>query len=1135
MGANDVGNNLYVYSASAGAGKTTTITREYIRLALSRRNNYKHIQAVTFTNKATAEMKKRILDELYNIASDLPINISDEDLKKLRKAISPTGDPNDSKTLREEAKHCLRSMLIDYESFRISTIDAFFQEILRSFARELNLSGSFRIELESKDILKKACQAVLVDEQNVRDSKVLQWVTQVWLEEFRRGENYLAEKIISKLSEELLRDKVREIYAPKSGGGELSKTSFPSMESVERLKEAIEAYNAEFFRILNALSEEIFRLVSPATERGIEFKQSGIIFRATRHAKHPSDIAKTRFYSRTMQAVWTDPRNLYTKGNIPTVNALLDFDAIGKALSQYEEFIKNELSILFSNVAISKQLPSLGLLSAIDTKIKEIQKNTNSLLLADAPSLIRNILEDEGGVPFLYERLGSQIKHHMIDEFQDTSVVQYRNFKPLLDDSLSSGEPASQESIIVGDVKQSIYRWRNSDSTLLSSLGQETQWRIVPKSLGDNWRSAKNIINFNNNLYEYLSGRMKQHFEELLSAVALSEEQKERLTTLVNILRTNYQGAEQNPKREATGYVCLHRFAYEAIKEHEGEGDASWDDSDEMSEHNAQEVELPLEARLKYQLPMQIRHIVNRGYKLGDIAILVRTNAQASYIAKILLDAETKEGEFDFISEDALAPTEAVSVNFVMATLHYIIEPESIRCRENLSSLYRVLCGEEFPDEEFEALTNNGRKSLYETLELIIARYKALIDKGECPYLVKLLDTALAFQQDLSVDIADFIGLWREKGSSLRLSMAQNDDKMQIMTIHKSKGLDFPVVLIPFLYIDLTPKGGGKSNFLWCDNPFAEESGISKVPIGVSSSLLRTQFAADYLEECILTSLDALNMLYVATTRAKDEMHLWLIDDAFKAKEQLKKLKLPDETEYYHTSITGFLLDELSREGALEIKKYYTELQYNEEDSYSLKKDSPKTSGEHPNQRLVIEGLESYDISGRIEELREGLVHFERERRRNYGNLMHSILSHIERSKDCERALQIALRNGELKHEDMAQVRESLDKLLAHPVAQQWFDGTGTILNESAILGVERVFRPDRVISYGDKDLAVIVDYKFGKALPRYRKQVEGYAKLLKEMGYKRVDAYLWYLSQENEEQPLLGEDIQEPQLVCSL
>lgn len=1141
MKTQDDTNKLHIYSASAGAGKTTTIAREYIRLALSYPNNYKHIQAVTFTNKATEEMKQRILEELYKISRGEAKRESDKEYwSRLCDNLSQTiGKPITLEDLKERAAVCLRNILMNYSNFRISTIDAFFQEILRSFARELNLPGAFRIELESDRILQEACHAVLVDQQYSSNSPILKWITEISYDKLKKGKSHNPMSVIEDLSKELLRDEVRAVYAPKYDTDSTEQQGFPSIASVERLKQHIKGYQAKYLEILKGFADEVLRLIQPTEEAGIALSygtSGGLgVFYKIKALSGPEDpdMADIDWLPKRLLAAQDDPNRLYTKDTRAQVATLVDLWAIKDVIDQYIAFIEGgETRVFLGTFEIEDRISSLGLLSAIDTKVKEIQKNSNSLLLANAPSLIKNILDDEGGVPFLYERIGTQIKHYMIDEFQDTSAMQYSNFEPLLEESLAQGSTRYQDSIIVGDAKQSIYRWRGSDSSLLSSIKSDPQWNSQWHTLDTNWRSAPQIIHFNNALYKQLSSSIGTHFRNILEAVSPNEEQRQTLTPLINIFEQTYNDVEQRPQHDKPGHVCIHRFAYEKINDPESLEDDNPDDS-------TIGALLPPEARLLHQLPEQIRHIIKRGYRRGDIAILVRTNKEASYIAQLLLAAEGDSNgdtsDFAFISEEALAPTEALAVNFTISALHYIIEPESAKCREELIALHLELAQREPTDDELEQLCNSGRKSLYETLELIIARYKAFFSPGEYPHLVKLLDVALSFQQDLSLDIADFITMWQERGSSERLSMAKDKDKIQIMTIHKSKGLDFPIVLLPCLSWELLPKKGSFAAALWCDNPFAHQTGISKVPIKTKQKLLNTCFATDYLKECILASLDSLNMLYVATTRAKDEMHLWLADTAYPTEKLLNELKIGNKR-YYHETIAGLLIEELysglSPAPALE---YCTSLQCGERDTYDYVPDLSQESDDEGEAPILIDKLESYDIAGRIEELKDGLRHFDQERRRHYGNLMHHILSHIERAEDQERALQLALNNGELSLEDVPDVRKRLEVLLSCPKAKAWFDGSGMVLNESAILGATTVSRPDRVISYGDMDLAVIVDYKFGKPSPRYHKQIERYAQLLKSMGYKRVEGYLWYLSPKVEDEQLFTGMYEEPQLICTL
>lgn len=1119
MSTKQSSSKLYKYIASAGSGKTFAIAREYIRLALASDNpfTFRTIQAVTFTNKATEEMKTRILDQLHKLAQGL-----ESDMRAM--LIKQLGITEEK--LQERAKRSLEAMLLGYADIRVSTIDAFFQDILRAFARELNLSGSFRVELESALVLKEACRALLIDEQYVRESTVLKWITGIARRGLERGSSYNPLPEIERIASQLLRDEVRSSYQSVEGDG----YSFPSLAEVETLEIGLGRRLEAILREAQSRAKSIRALVEPALSAGYAPKGGATrgplnVFAKIEQCKSPNELKKLNFISTSLSKLVAEPeKELFKKGD-EGAYSYIDMPRLAAELTEVLSFFGGIKAELVSLSAIHELLPMLGLLSLIDGKVKNIQKSNNSLLLADAPSLIHRLLHDEAGVHFLYERIGTSINHLMIDEFQDTSLMQYQNFLPLLDEIFANSD-REEDSVIVGDVKQSIYRWRGSDSSLLERIGKEggRPYQIETKQLGTNWRSSRAVVHFNNALYPALATFLKDAYDSTLKGIGIEPTYTELDPELFT---RNYADIVQKLKPNASeGRVCLHRYRFEPINEEELE---SYEELSEESEEMGEASfigEIP--TRMAYQLPRQIELLVARGYRLGDIAILVRTRAEASYVARIL---QRDERQFDFISNEALAPTEALSVGLLISALSYMINPEEEERRIEFSALYSEMQPSEPSPEELEAelsaLREVGSKSLYEMLELLASRYKAYIDAGELPYVIKLLDTALSYQQDLSLDAKDFLDMWAERGHDLRLVMPENRDKLQIMTIHKSKGLSFPVVLLPFLHWEIQPNPR-KNTILWCNNPLSEReseglaspTSIPKVPIQLKTELIDSDFAEDFLYEAQQVSLDALNTLYVATTRAEEEMHIWLAvyeDDNKAAKTKLfdsERSKLPAIPK----SVTSLLMHFLPEGGAGEhalSTQLYRALTLDEEDDC----DTPYTqrSGEDKeSKRLNLEELESYELDGRIEELREGIGHFDREQRRHFGTLMHAILSEIETADDALPALERAVARGDLRESERAEAEERLRLLLSEPVARPWFDGSGEVLTERAILSAgSAVRRPDRVLLYPDGS-AVVVDYKFGKPRQSYARQILDYARLLQAMGYSPVRAYLWYLGEES-------------------
>lgn len=1098
-------NTLHIYTASAGAGKTYTLAKEYIRLALMRPHNYRHIQAVTFTNKATEEMKQRIINNL--------------------KALSEGGDPELSRVLCNElnispselqyrAQGCLRSMLLDYGSFRVSTIDSFFQEVLRSFARELDFKGHFRVETENKYILEEAINALLVDERDKEASSILASIRELSLDHMNRGKNYDPISAMGIFAKEILRDEVREMH-------------LPSRDEVHSLRHSLEARQREVAIACKSIADRLSTLCDVSQLNG-KSRSPLYLFKNWENLPEgelPEKYEPTPSFYTKLRA----PETIFAK------NAQLDEATLTIVVEGMRDYIA-QLRILRDVQTILPNLPALALLSALSEKVREVQSSKRCILLSDAPSLINRLLADEGGVPFLYERIGTSLRHLMIDEFQDTSETQFNNFVPLIENNLSEGE--GQDSLIVGDVKQSIYRFRGSDSKQLIELGEgrlRSGGYLPTKSheLKQNWRSSEAVVHFNNQLYNLLPKLLASSFVNLYQACGIAPDSKDG----PQLFREVYKHAEQEVKKSHKGRVVLHRYLY-SDEVGESEEEEFYPD---VADNEDREPAIP-HATIAEQLPDEIRRLRKRGYKFGDILILVRSKAEANFIVRILGEANSKgEGEkFEVVSADALSPVEAISVSFVVSALTYVAKQDALSL-DKLIALWWQMTGEQLSDEDISFLQNLGRRSLYESLEVIIARFRDWFVEGEWAHLIKLLDTALSYQMDLSIDIMDFLDMWQERADSLRLLVPDDEHKIKLMTIHKAKGLESPVVLLPCLYWQMMPgEGGGWGNieYLWCKNPFDEQAEY-RLPISLSKGLLETSFAEDFLQECVYSSLDGLNLLYVATTRAKDELHFWLPDiedDHRKLKRKREEYKGPkasakDSTDdmslqYPPKTVLGLWEQGILLSSPAELG--YEEIALGEVDTYEerVAERAHKREIDKPSRSIGVgKMLASYDLSERIEELREGAKHFDKERQRNFGNVMHHILSRLTTLGDLGRVREELIQQGDLRPEEKADAEARLNLLLSEPSVQEWFDGSGRVLNERSIMTPEgSTKRPDRIIVYPEGRV-VIVDYKFGKERESYKWQVRNYGKLLRGMGYKRVEGYLWYI---NGSSGLEGETIQQ-------
>ncbi len=1092
---------LKVYTASAGSGKTHSLTREYLSLVLNKekgKNIFKNIQAVTFTNKATEEMKSRILEELFLISQHGTDGKSSPFFTDLLEGLKYS-----AQELKQQAETVLQAILQDYSAFRIKTIDAFFQEVLRCLARELGLQGNFRPVIETEQIFEQAVLGILtdLDNPNIKEedkTSLKNLVKDLVQSLIQEGKSSDPRKEIRKLISELAKEEV-QLFQEEGllmSSHELKEYKKHCLNKQKTLLKELKSYPDFIVKKLidlglldESLSDFSFLKYKDKSGFALFIKLYKMLPWELSRELSKLDLLPKRFLDGLEDQATLINKDYHHKLVELESSGILEKMQEYKALVEDSNFVKTLISLKL----ILDFVDSYSFILKIDEKVKEIQKEDNLILLKDTSRLINKMLKDKSGVYFLYEKLGTKILHHMIDEFQDTSRLQYENFKPLLEESLSK----DMTSLIVGDVKQSIYRFRNSDSSLLrEQVNKDFYSEVELINLDHNWRSEAEIINFNNHLYSVLPKLITESFQEKMKDLPID---KHRLSP--NIFKDYYA---DNELRQEVGRVG----AGGLVVVYEGEEESRKAQSENEDENEDKDRTVP-----KHFLEA-IANLQERGYKASDIAILVRQKSEASLVAEALSTEQTKtkaEGSaisYDFVSSEALQLEHTQSIKFLIKALNYMANPNSLLARLQLRETYQALNKDKnklhlFTEEdskEFEQLREFGYRGLYEALEQIFEHYSELIPKSEVAYQIKLLDLAYNFQQNKSANIADFIKMYEERGKRETIVSPEDSNKLVLMTAHKSKGLGFPVVLIPFASWTVMPKSGFVNNFLWEDAPFIEEIGIKdarKLPIKYSGKLNKSFFAAGMYEEQIRTALDELNLLYVATTRAKTELHLWYPKKT--QKESIATWLKP----YFENHKEGYI--------AFDEAKTFAEQGINLQ---ATKKQNPKDA----TSSIKIEQVKSYNINGRITDLGQGLEHFEEDNPRLYGNMMHHILSKVTTIEDVEEAVDSAVAQGFLSYSDASKTKLNMRQWLnSLEDYKRWFDGSAKVLNERAIIGTEDgLRRPDRVLIYESEGRVEIVDYKFGKyssrSHSRYEDQLKGYRKLLLAMGYVDVKAYIWYV-----------------------
>ena len=1139
--------SLKVYTASAGSGKTHALTREFLRLMLSTDDprHFTTIQAVTFTKKATAEMKGRIVAELSTLVHRPQESLFTDELCKLL-SIS-------EHKLQGRARATLHSLLLDYSNFRVRTIDSFFQEVVRSFAYELGRSGALRVQIDSDQILRQAVLEVLArQDHEASDKDIEAWLREMTTDSIEDGKSYSIDGELCKFAKQLESEAVKRLRSGKD---------FPSRAEVKALRTAAQKVITTCQQELLARADKALQALkaSQILIEKLSSNTTGVFGAVFAYKKTPSQFFDKQYNAWGMRSrlcafldASSDDEQLEKligkdKSKRPIREEMRPhLSSIRSALHAFREYNLQQLPLYTTALQICQYAGLYGILIDIDDILQELKREGKLMLISDAPSLIQALIKDNNDAPFLYEKIGTRIEHHMIDEFQDTSRMQYENFVPLLRNAESQGK----DCLIVGDAKQSIYRFRNSDSTLLTTqISDDFEESIEPTNLSDNWRSVPEIVDFNNTLYPLLCAQIRSHFDELWSKVAGfgfpegQEEVKKQLDKELSELLKAYDDVQQStpkPKAEkGLGQVVLHRYPPKEKNKNQD------NPATEAEPEGADEDNEQIDSGALTQLPVVLVDLLKRGYRCSDIAILTRTKSTAAAIAEILLSTTEKETEgysLPFISEEALHVDRAYSVRFIIAVLSYLADTNITLRLAVLKEAYQQLLrlsqshGTDLTEDDLQFLRDSGRQGLYEVVEIINARFGHLFPKSEGAYLVKLLDMLYSWEQEETADIANFLQYWQDKGAKQSISNATAEDAITLMTIHKSKGLGFPVVLLPDITWALDENlKGNKENILWCPIPDIDEvkslrvAGVTSVPLKYASILQMSYFAKPYFEEKLKNMMDSLNLLYVATTRSKQELHIWIKGEKPGEKQEeekeegKKKGKRPVKEEKTISTVEDLFLA-TTEEGEVLCDTLPAIQTTKEEpigDSASAPRNTAKATEEEGTIPLTVEGLYSYPVDKRLAILREGLEHFSEDSQRAYGRTLHLILSEIKTAGDVETAIREAEHQGYIKAKDLEGLRQRLDAVMTHPQTAHWFDGTGEVFNERAIIGgqLKTSRRPDRVIFYPDDGHIEVIDYKSGEERTAHHRQVREYMSLLRQMGYTNITGYLCYFRDEG---PLL-------------
>jgi ATP-dependent exoDNAse (exonuclease V) beta subunit len=1017
-----------IYNASAGSGKTYTLTKEYLKLLLSNNTStkFRQILAITFTNKAVGEMKARILDSLHAFGNDKEQGTL---FREICEDLSLS-----AKQLQERSRTVLKKILHNYSFFEVSTIDKFNHKIIKTFARDLQLSQNFEIELDVELLLEEAVGHLL--ERAGTDKQL----TEVLLA-------FSLEKIDNDKSWNITYDLVEigKLLFQENHSGHVDKLRSKSISDFQQIQKNI---SSQIRVIENNVLIEAQKALQEIENQGFDFsdfprqtlpnhfkkilqKEYGV------KALYNNKLEQNLLEHKILKA--TDKREATHLASI----VLGIFSIIKKNLYK-RSYLKN----IYGNIV------PLTLLNEIAKEIKNIEVEKDVIPISSLNSLLSKEIKDQP-VPFIYERMGEKYRHYFIDEFQDTSQMQWDNLIPLIGNALES-ENEKKESgslFLVGDVKQAIYRWRGGRAEqFLNLINLKSHPFVVEpsiNSLDTNWRSYSEIVQFNNSFFSFVAPFLKgEDYKNLF-----------------------LEGCRQKANNKSGGFVQL-----------------SFLDNNVSDKEEAYCIEV-----LK-----KIDEIVLKKHLFSDICILVRDNNKGMLLANFL-----SEKDIPIISSDSLLLNNNEKVRFLVSLLKVMDDINDNEARyetlmflakkdrhDFISSNLGVLEGLLATSYGFN-LNNLKGQPVFNILEKAIIQFD--LSANASAYLSFLMDEVLVVEQREGPGIHSFLKYWEKKKNSLSIAAPENVNAVKIMTIHKAKGLEFPIVIFPFANAIIDDKRKKKKSWVPATDT-EQDFGLNEFLISTNQEMLHfNQATADvYIDEVKKTELDAINVLYVALTRA--EKGLYIISEVGRNNPSLVHASSYSDLFYCYLQNNDITKNDQ------EIYAFGTLLENDATTTLSTENlHIPYLTRQKEDPGFAISTKSSHLWDDEIKEAIE------------LGNLIHFALSHIITKYDVSNVLDKLKLSGDVPEHADKYLEEKIHAVVGHPELEKYFSGEHQILNEQEILTVDGgSLRPDRIAIANNQ--ATIIDYKTGRPSPSHKEQIIHYANVLKEMDFEIKHTIIVYI-----------------------
>lgn len=1073
---------LTVFKASAGSGKTYRLALEYIKLLMEDPKNFRYILAVTFTNKATEEMKTRILSKLFALAHHL--SSGDDYVKELHHCMPQLTDSD----IQQRAAQALEGILNAYHYFRVETIDSFFQRILRNLARELGLKANLNVGLNDKEVEQQAVDEIISNINNDKDP-LLGWMMDFVNERIEADKNWNVIGQIKDFGMNIFRDFYKEHR-------QQLETILAQPLFFKKYTGELRALAAQADKEMSTYAERFQKYVGQYGFDDSDFTRATVpnYFRKL-HDGNYCDVAHATI---DKAASPDDCYALIKKAVKDTEKGQAFHDLVAPLIAEAEKHRQRAERIRYSVELTLRNLNELRLLGRIAQQVNAINADNNNFPLSDTQQLIQQMI-DGSDTPFIYEKIGGALKYIMIDEFQDTSAVQWENFKVLIDDCIAH----QAGSLIVGDVKQSIYRWRGGDWRLLQSLTHANHPEIREETLSTNYRSQPLIITFNNTFFRIAAKKTTEN-----ALIELNEHHAPTdILQKATDIETAYKEVEQAfPKsKEKTGLVKVHLI-----------GDEDYD---------TQTLEI---------IKTTIEHLLEKGVATKHIAVLVRKNKHiqdiAEYFQQHAISVDGKEMMVSLVSDEAFRLDASLAVRMIIGALRYLAHPDDpLNTAFLVKAYYRLESGRNDPNLDNQLFVNTedpatllpealrtGIDTLRgEPLVMLIEDLYAILGlerlKDENAYVCAFFDKVTALSHSKATGIEDVLKAW---DTELCAKAIHSDDinGIRLMTIHKSKGLEYDNVIIPYCDWDIERN----NDTLWftADNkpePFCQ---LPLIPVALQRKKLKNSiYADDYDAEHLKSLVDNLNLLYVAFTRAK--RNLFVIGRS--------NPKAP-----YPSQILQAVMAEMKSEVETEENGDTATM------TYGTFSPSPEEKKEEDTENVFLEedkplriDIHSYPKAYEFKESNECKDFImpqddeDAQSRRAYidtGNILHELLAQIRDVNDIDRAINNMEFSGVLYEKPMTRegLREIIHRLISSPMPSTWFRPGLKVMNECDILcydeneGTVVTKRPDRVID--DGHTLTVIDFKTGSPRAKHNEQVQEYMHLLNEMGYQNIKGYLWYL-----------------------